>query len=181
MLAFVSSALIKDPTAMHYLQVFSTVDPSLSVTWKAKDGDHVTSGTKFGTVKGSARSILIAERIALNFTQRMSGIATATAAMVEQIKAGACFSQLTDLHCNNLREICCTVLCKSRVRTPSVYLLPTVSLVCCWTTSTQRLAMVLSGTACMAPVFTELCRTARSYLRYCLHATHCLCGQCSSS
>ena len=72
------------------LQVFSTVDPSLSVTWTAKDGDHVTSGTKFGTVKGSARSILIAERIALNFTQRMSGIATATAAMVEQMKAGAC-------------------------------------------------------------------------------------------
>ena len=69
-------------------QVFSTVDPSLSVTWTAKDGDRVASGTRFGTVKGSARSILIAERIALNFTQRMSGIATATAAMVEQLKAG---------------------------------------------------------------------------------------------
>ena len=77
------------------LQVFSTVDPSLSVTWTAKDGDHVTSGTRFGTVKGSARSILIAERIALNFTQRMSGIATATAAMVEHMKAGACSYMLT--------------------------------------------------------------------------------------
>lgn len=89
------------PVAHHslcLLQVFSTVDPSLSVTWTAKDGDHVTLGTKFGTVKGSARSILIAERIALNFTQRMSGIATATAAMVEQMKAGACFYRLQTAH-----------------------------------------------------------------------------------
>ena len=97
------------PVAHHslcLLQVFSTVDPSLSVTWTAKDGDHVTSGTKFGTVKGSARSILIAERIALNFTQRMSGIATATAAMVEQMKAGACFLPSPDsafcINCNVL-------------------------------------------------------------------------------
>jgi len=37
-------------------------------------------------VRGSARSILVAERIALNFMQRMSGIATATAAMVAAVK-----------------------------------------------------------------------------------------------
>ena len=55
--------------------------------WTGKDGDHVKSGTKFGTVKGSARSILVAERIALNFMQRMSGIATATAAMSDRMKA----------------------------------------------------------------------------------------------
>jgi hypothetical protein len=37
---------------------------------------------QFGVLKGSARSILVAERIALNFMQRMSGIASATSAMV---------------------------------------------------------------------------------------------------
>lgn len=66
--------------------VFSTVDPCLSVSWSGKDGDCVQSGTKFGTVKGSARSILVAERVALNFMQRMSGIATATAAMSDRVQ-----------------------------------------------------------------------------------------------
>lgn len=46
------------------------------------DGDHVQRGVEFGVVSGSARAILVAERICLNFMQRMSGIATATAAMV---------------------------------------------------------------------------------------------------
>ena len=63
------------------------MDPCLSVQWTGKDGDHVKSGAKFGTVKGSARSILVAERIALNFMQRMSGIATATAAMTDRLQA----------------------------------------------------------------------------------------------
>lgn len=48
----------------------------------AADGDCVQAGQQFGVVVGAARSILVAERIALNFMQRMSGIATATAAMV---------------------------------------------------------------------------------------------------
>ena len=46
------------------------------------DGDQVRRGEEFGRVEGSARSILVAERVALNFMQRMSGIATATAALV---------------------------------------------------------------------------------------------------
>lgn len=46
------------------------------------DGDTVQRGVQFGVVSGSARSILTAERICLNFMQRMSGIATETAAMV---------------------------------------------------------------------------------------------------
>jgi nicotinate-nucleotide pyrophosphorylase (carboxylating) len=46
------------------------------------DGDKVQRGQEFGSIQGSARAILVAERICLNFMQRMSGIATATAAMV---------------------------------------------------------------------------------------------------
>ncbi len=71
------------------LQVFSAVDPCLSVHWNGRDGARVAAGTKFGSVTGSARSILVAERIALNFMQRMGGIATATAEMVELIQVWA--------------------------------------------------------------------------------------------
>lgn len=63
--------------------VFATVDSSLKVTWSAADGDTVTKGDKFGVVHGSAISILTGERVALNILQRMSGIATATTAMVK--------------------------------------------------------------------------------------------------
>ncbi|KAF8066371.1 hypothetical protein HT031_002695 [Scenedesmus sp. PABB004] len=62
--------------------VFAAVDPGLRATWSLQDGDRVAAGDQFGFVSGSARSILVAERVALNFMQRMSGVATATAAMV---------------------------------------------------------------------------------------------------
>lgn len=66
--------------------VFAAVDPSLHAEWRAKDGDRVSRGDAFGSVRGSARSILVAERVALNFMQRMSGIATATAAFVAALE-----------------------------------------------------------------------------------------------
>jgi nicotinate-nucleotide pyrophosphorylase len=68
------------------LQVFRLVDPQLEVAWSGKDGEHVSKGTKFGVVTGRATSLLVAERVALNFMQRMSGIATATSAMSEAVK-----------------------------------------------------------------------------------------------
>ena len=71
-----------------HVKVFKQVDPDLDVEWHGKDGDRVIKGTKFGIVTGSARSILRAERIALNFMQRMSGVATATAIMVDAVAVG---------------------------------------------------------------------------------------------
>lgn len=56
--------------------VFREVDASVSVITAHKDGDSLKNGTVFAKVKGSARSILSGERVALNFLQRMSGIAT---------------------------------------------------------------------------------------------------------
>ena len=64
-------------------RVFCRVDPDLVVTWDAADGDRLDAGTTFGTVEGRARSILVAERLALNLMQRMGGIATAAARMAE--------------------------------------------------------------------------------------------------
>ncbi|CAI5932068.1 unnamed protein product, partial [Closterium sp. NIES-65] len=53
------------------------------VEWSKEDGDTVEKGEVFATVHGSAHAILQGERVALNFMQRMSGIATSTRAMVE--------------------------------------------------------------------------------------------------
>lgn len=66
--------------------VFLTVDPTLEIEQHAHDGDAVTQGAKLLSVTGSARSILMAERVALNFASHLSGIATATAALVSQTK-----------------------------------------------------------------------------------------------
>lgn len=68
------------------LQVFAVVDPTVQVAWSAADGQRVAKGTTFGTLKGSALSILTGERVALNFLQRMSGVATAMTAMVDAAK-----------------------------------------------------------------------------------------------
>jgi nicotinate-nucleotide pyrophosphorylase (carboxylating) len=67
-------------------QVFTHTDPTVRLTWTQADGDAVTTGTVFGTADGAARSLLVAERLALNLMQRMSGIATATARMVAAVQ-----------------------------------------------------------------------------------------------
>lgn len=75
------------------IQTFAVVDPSVRVEWASKDGDRVVSGQSFGTLEGNALSILTGERVALNFLQRMSGIATATAAMVSAVQVRALSEQ----------------------------------------------------------------------------------------
>ena len=56
--------------------VFSEIDAELSIITAHRDGDVLEKGMIFAKVKGSARSILSGERVALNFLQRLSGIAT---------------------------------------------------------------------------------------------------------
>ncbi|RZC79230.1 hypothetical protein C5167_003454 [Papaver somniferum] len=63
--------------------IFNEVDPSLKVEWYQKDGDYIRKGLKFGKVYGCAHNIVVAERVVLNFMQRMSGIATLTKAMAD--------------------------------------------------------------------------------------------------
>ena len=58
--------------------VFIEVDPSLKIVSYQNDGSVITPGDIIMTIEGSSRSMLSAERIALNFIQRMSGIATYT-------------------------------------------------------------------------------------------------------
>jgi nicotinate-nucleotide pyrophosphorylase (carboxylating) len=69
-------------------RVFARVDPRLEVVVVLRDGEAATRGEVLWRVSGSARSILMGERVALNFAQRMSGIATATRAYVAAVPAG---------------------------------------------------------------------------------------------
>lgn len=57
-------------------RVFARVDPSLRVTVLARDGDRIRKGGRVLTVSGPTGALLSAERTALNFVQRLSGIAT---------------------------------------------------------------------------------------------------------
>jgi nicotinate-nucleotide pyrophosphorylase (carboxylating) len=74
--------------------VMRKVDPRLTVTIHAKNGDRLASDALLLEVSGHARSILKAERVALNFLGRMCGIATATRAFVDQLSGTKC--QLLD-------------------------------------------------------------------------------------
>ncbi len=72
------------------LEVFRRVDPDLSVQKRAEDGESLAAGQTALEITGRAASILTAERTALNFLQRLSGIATLTrkyAAAVEGTSA----------------------------------------------------------------------------------------------
>ena len=68
--------------------VLRRVDPAATLEWLVQDGAAVASGETLGMARGSARSILVAERVMLNFMQRMSGVASLTAQMVAAVQVG---------------------------------------------------------------------------------------------
>ncbi|MFR4938906.1 MAG: carboxylating nicotinate-nucleotide diphosphorylase [Streptococcus infantarius] len=67
-------------------RVFYLLDPQTKFDVLVKDGDAVKAGQKLGTVYGDIRVLLSGERTALNYLQRMSGIATYTHEMAELLK-----------------------------------------------------------------------------------------------
>lgn len=77
------------------LVAFFLTDPSLNIEIAVQDGQIVEAGTTLCTIQGEARSILAAERTALNFLSHLSGIATAT-------------KMLVDLTQGTKAQICCT-------------------------------------------------------------------------
>jgi nicotinate-nucleotide pyrophosphorylase (carboxylating) len=66
-------------------KVFQRVDPMIGFVPSVSDGDRVRTGDVVAEVSGSVAGVLAAERIALNFLQRLSGIATLTARFVQQV------------------------------------------------------------------------------------------------
>ncbi len=69
-----------------FRRVFELLDPKTEVVLNNKDGDFVKNGEKIGVVKGDIRVLLSGERTALNYLQRMSGIATYTCSIVDLLK-----------------------------------------------------------------------------------------------
>lgn len=67
-------------------RVFTLLDPSTTVTLFVKDGDEVKKGQKMGVVTGDIRVLLSGERTALNYLQRMSGIATYTRSVAKLLE-----------------------------------------------------------------------------------------------
>ncbi len=72
-----------------FARVFLTVDPGLRVQAEVEEGQRVGTGTHLWTVEGAARSILLAERTALNFVQRMCGVATEARRYVDALPPGS--------------------------------------------------------------------------------------------
>jgi len=66
---------------------FQLIDPSITLVVHRPDGSRVAAGDAIATLEGSARGLLTAERVALNFLCRLSGIATATASIADSIAA----------------------------------------------------------------------------------------------
>lgn len=65
-----------------FSRVFELVDPSIALTLHVADGDEVFAGQTLATLEGGARGLLSGERVALNYLQRMSGVATYTRKVV---------------------------------------------------------------------------------------------------
>ena len=90
-------------------QAFWAVDPDLAIEIGGSDGDLVISPHQVMLISGAVRSILAAERVALNFLQHLSGIATVTAAFCLAIAGtGAAV-------CGRLRSTPCAAVVENRI------------------------------------------------------------------
>lgn len=84
------SIIAKDDLVLAGIRVasecFRTLDPEIIFKGRFRDGDSIKAGKIIAEIKGKARSILMGERVALNFLQRLSGIATLTSKYVGKVK-----------------------------------------------------------------------------------------------
>lgn len=84
-----ATLMAREPGVMAGEQLFEAAfrltDPSIEVTLEVRDGHAFAAGHRLATVRGSARGVLTAERVGLNFVQRLSGIATLTSRYVSAV------------------------------------------------------------------------------------------------
>ena len=76
-------------------EVYAQVDLLVDVERHVEDGDRCGSGTTLATVSGPATSILLGERVALNFMQRLTGVSTMTKRFVDALPQGSS-TRITD-------------------------------------------------------------------------------------
>lgn len=69
-----------------FVRVYELLDPDVRVSFEISEGQHVRKGDRLARIEGPARSVLTGERVALNFLQRLSAIATKTAWAVKKVE-----------------------------------------------------------------------------------------------
>ena len=69
-----------------FARVFTLLDEETDFTFYVKDGDWVTKGQKLAVIRGDIRALLSGERVALNYLQRLSGVATYTNRVVKLLE-----------------------------------------------------------------------------------------------
>lgn len=80
-----------------FARVFEILEPNVKITFNAKDGDTVKNGEILATITGEVTTLLAGERVALNYLQRMSGIATYTKEIVDMLNSNKnCKTKLLD-------------------------------------------------------------------------------------
>lgn len=92
-----------------YARVFQMLDEKTEIDFKCKDGDEVKKGELMATLTGDIRVLLSGERVALNYLQRMSGIATYTrqvAKLLEGSKVTLLDTRKTTPNCRVFEKIC---------------------------------------------------------------------------
>jgi nicotinate-nucleotide pyrophosphorylase (carboxylating) len=72
------------------------VDDKLKVRWSVTDGAEIGAGGEIGRIEGPLRSLLTAERTALNFLCHLSGVATATREYVETVRGASASTRIWD-------------------------------------------------------------------------------------
>lgn len=77
-----------------FARVFALIDSAVTVDALVADGDEVTSGQHLATVEGDVRVLLEGERVALNYLQRMSGVATYTHRIVAALESAGARTRL---------------------------------------------------------------------------------------
>ncbi len=77
-------------------ETFRQVDPDINITALVADGTNFSAGTVLASLNGPAAGILTGERVALNFTQRLSGIATLTSRFVHQVATTGGHARIAD-------------------------------------------------------------------------------------
>ncbi len=78
------------------IPVFRAIDPRVTISMKRSDGDRVSKGDEICRINGPIIAVLSGERLALNFLQHFSGIATTTAKLVDLIRAVTKHTRLLD-------------------------------------------------------------------------------------
>lgn len=80
-----------------FTRVFEILDDNIKITYNCKDGDNVKQGEILATLEGDVRTLLGGERVALNYLQRMSGIATYTNSIIKLFESNPnCKTKLLD-------------------------------------------------------------------------------------